>query len=295
MDTVEQLPSGDLFELVYDGLDVRNGTMNAREVVEAVSGLSKAFSIVAHERGLGDEYELRFKDVDHASFHLVFEAIAFAKANPAATSAITAGAAVGLNAVTNVVSGAYKVVTDIGALITAKKKLKGERVATTATQFSEFGVQLKAGEELIVLTKEQYELLLSQRVDRPLAQIVSPLSPAHVDQFEIRRAGIELATVSASERAYFDHHEIAEEKSREGTEITGTLNSLTKTSLRGTFYTSDGVHVPYRYTGGDIAQLLRGFASKEPLRVRGRVKYGNDGLPISLEINELDSLQRSFL
>jgi len=95
----------------------------------------------------------------------------------------------------------------------------------------------------------------------------------------MRRSEVELATVEASQRDYFDYREITEDRSREGTEISGTLNSLTKTSLRGTFYTTDGVHVPYKYNGGDIAQLLRGFAAREPLRVRCKIKYAAMGFP----------------
>ncbi len=283
----------DIFELVYEGPDVDTGTMGARELTEVFFGLTRAFSAVAHELDLGDEYELRVRDIDHASFHLVFEAIKYAKANPAAATAIAAGSAVVLNAVTSAVSGAYKVITDIGAMLEAKKKAKGERFATMPAQFTDGEVRLSApGDELIVLTKEQYELLLSQRLDRQLAQVVSPLVPARINRFHMRRKQVDLATVDAGQRGYFDFREVVEDQSREGTEIMGTLNSLTKTNLRGTFYTADGVHVPYRYTGGDIAQLLRGFSAREPLRVRGKIKYGNDGLPVSIDVQEIDFVQR---
>jgi hypothetical protein len=110
----------------------------------------------------------------------------------------------------------------------------------------------------------------------------------------MRRATQELVTVDARQRDYFDYVEVSEEKSREGTEIMGTLNSLTKTNLRGTFYTTDGVHVPYKYSGGDIAQLLRGFSSREPVRVRGRIKYGSDGIPDFVDVHDIEFLQREI-
>ena len=283
------------FELVYDGPNVASGTMSARYVAEVITGINRAFSIVASEHDLGDQYELRVRDVEHASFHLVLEAVAFSKANPGSASAMAAGAAVGLNAITNVVSGAYRVVTDIGKLIYAKKQLKGRRVATIPTEFADGEVQLSAPDELVILTKLQYELLLGQRIDRQLSQIVSPLEQNRIDSFEIKRAGQEIVSVAATQRDYFDYFEITEEKSREAYEIVGTLNSLTKTSLRGTFYTADGIHVPYRYTGGDINQLFRGFSSREPIRVHGRVKYGSDGIPTSVEIEDMEPLQRSLI
>lgn len=283
----------DSFEVVYQGPDVDAGTMSARELSEVLSGLTKTFNIIAYERDLGDRYDLRVKDVDHQSFHLILEAIEFTKSNPPAATAIAAGAAVALNAVTNTVSGAYKIITDIAAMIEAKKKAKGDRIARMLAQFDDGNVRLTASDkETILLTREQYELLLSQRVDRPLAQIVSPLAPQRINRLEIRRQTVNLATVDVGERDYFDYQEIIEDQSREGTEIVGTLNSLTKTSLRGTFYTSDGIHVPYRYTGGDIAQLLRGFSAREPLRVRGKIKYGGDGIPVSIEVQDIEFVQR---
>lgn len=283
----------DTFELVYEGPDVDTGTMSARELSDVLSGLTRAFSTVAYERELGDQYDLRVRDIEHRSFHLLFEAIAFAKANPAAATAISAGSAVVLNAVTNTVSGAYKLITDIAAMLEAKKKAKGERIARITAQFNDGEVRLLTPDgELIILTKEQYELLLSQRVDRQLAQIVSPLAPQRINRFVMRRKEVDLATVDAGQRDYFDYREVVEDQSREGTEIVGTLNSLTKTNLKGTFYTADGVHVPYRYTGGDINQLFRGFSAREPLRVRGKIRYGNDGVPVSIEVQDIDFLQR---
>jgi hypothetical protein len=141
-DQVQAIGDSDIFELVYQGPDVDDGSMSAREVAEVISGITRLFSTVAHERDLGDEYELRVRDIEHNSFHLVFEAIAYAKSNPVAASAISAGAGVGLNAVTNTVSGAYKVITDVGALLTAKKKARGERIAKISSEFTDREIRL---------------------------------------------------------------------------------------------------------------------------------------------------------
>ena len=81
-------PEATIFELVYHGPDVEDGTMAAREVAEVLSGMSRAFSTVAHEADLGDRYQLRIKDVESSSFHIVLEAIQYAKSNPAAATAI---------------------------------------------------------------------------------------------------------------------------------------------------------------------------------------------------------------
>lgn len=286
--------NADVFELVYQGPEVEDGTMSARQLVEVVTGLQKAFTTVAQDRDLSDRYELRIKDINHASVHLVFEAVGYAKANPPGAAVLVAAAGVGVNAITNVVQGIYRVVMDLASTIEAKRKAKGEPIARMSATFSDGDVQLLTPDGSIALSKEQYELLLSKRLDRSLSQIVSPLQHGKVNSFQIRREDRDLVNVNASERDYFDYVEVVEERTREGTEIDGTLNSLTKSNLRGTFYTTDGVHVPYRYTGGDLQQLFSGFSSRESVRVKGRVKYGSDGIPTYVEVEDIEPLQRSF-
>jgi hypothetical protein len=279
------------FELVYRGPDVEDGTMGARELAEVLAGVSRAFSTVASESDLGDRYQLRIKDVESKSFHVILKAIEYAKANPAPATAMIAATAVALQGLTAAISGAYRIIIDIAKLIDAKKRAKGRRVALLPTAFADGRVTLTVDDDLIVLTREQYEILLSRGVDRQLSQIVSPLEPKKIDRFEMRRSNAEMVTVEASQRDYFNYVEAVEEKSKEGTEIVGTLNSLNKTNLRGTFFTLDGVHVPYRYSGGDVAQLLRGFSTREPVRVHGQIKYGADGVPTFVDARIIEVLQ----
>lgn len=282
------------FELVYEGPEVDDGSMDARQLSEVLSGMTRAFSTVAYELELGDRYELRVVDVEKNSFHIVLSAIEYAKSNPAAASAIAAGSAVALSVLTNSVSGAYRVITDIAKYIDAKKRLRGAKVATLSAQFQDHEVRLLVGDDLIVMTKEQYELLLSQRIDRPVSQIVSPLAPNKINTFQIRSKKAELATIDAKQREYFDVVETTEERVQDGTELVGMFNSLSKNNLRGTFYTSEGVHVPYKYVGGDVAMLLRGFTAREQVRVHGRVKYASDGIPSYLEVQDIQIVQRGF-
>jgi hypothetical protein len=280
------------FELVYIGPDLETGTMSARELTEVFTGITKGFSVIAHERDLGDQYELRVRDIEHQSFHLVFEAVAFAKANPVVAGVTVAGATLGWSAVKDTVSGIYRVVTDLAKAIDAKLTAKGESIGRLPAKFSDSGVIVEGPDGPIELTKEQYELLLSRRMDKPLAQIVSPLAQNRVNKFELRRAKTPIASVELSQRDYFDYQEVNESETREGTEIVGTLNSFNKTNLRGTFHTVEGMHVPYRYSGGDVNKLLRGFAAKESILARGKVVYGGDGTPIRVDIQDLDFVQR---
>jgi hypothetical protein len=282
------------FELIYQGPDLQDGTMSARELAEVLTGVSRAFTTVACEADLGDRYQLRIRDVESNSFHIILEAIEYAKANPAPATAIIAGAAVAMQALSVTISGAYRVVTDIAKLIDAKKRARGKRIALLPTVFEDGQATITAPDDVIVLTKEQYELLLTQRVDRHLSQIVSPLEPKKIDTFQMRHSNSELVIVEARQRDYFDYVEVTEEKSKEGTSIVGTLNSLSKNNLRGTFYTADGVHVPYRYVGGDVGQLFRGFTARELLKVHGRIKYGTDGVPRFVEVQDIEVFQRGM-
>lgn len=289
-------PEPEEFEFVYDGTEVDNGSMDANEVVDVLTGLTRTFSTVANEMESNERLQLRVKDVEPGSFRIIFEVVQFAKENPAAASALAGMGAVALSTVSLASSGAYRVVTDIAKLIFAKKKLKGAKLATQHAVFEDGSVALELpnDKELLILTKEQYELLLSKRVDKHLSQIVSPLETKRIESFEMRRASTELVKVDASQRQYFEYYEVVEDQSKEGTQIVGILNSLSKSNLRGTFHTQEGVHVPYRYVGGDVGQLLRGFASRELVRVRGKIRYGGDGLPNYIEAQNVDILQRKF-
>jgi hypothetical protein len=289
-------PQPEEFEFVYAGPEVATGSMEANEVVDVLTGLTRTFSTIVNEMESNERLQLRVKDVEPGSFRIIFELIQFAKENPAAMSSLAATGAVVLSAVTLATSGGYRVVTDIAKLIYAKTKLKGAKVATQRATFDDGAVTLELPDEkgLLVLTKEQYELLLSKRLDKHLSQIVSPLEAKRIDSFEMRRAATEMVKVEASQRGYFDYFEVTEEKSKEGTQIVGTLNSLSKSSLRGTFHTSEGVHVPYKYVGGDVGQLLQGFAARELVRVHGKIKYGSDGLPTHIEAQNIDILQRKI-
>ena len=295
LENINRAVQNEIFEFVYNGPDVQDGSISAKDLVECVSGLSRAFSIISDEYETAERYQVRVRDLEHNSAHIIFEAIAFAKATPATAGVIgttlTASAAIALNATTNAVSGAYRVLTDLGVIIEVKKRLEGRRVARQRARFPDGQVELDTGTGLVLLTKEQYELLLAQKVDRPLAQIVSPLTPERIDDFKLLRGEEKLTTVVAAQKDYFDYTEIKEEVSKEGSEINGVLNSLNKTNLRGTFHTVDGIHVPYRYTGGNISQLLRGFTSREPIRATGRVRYGTDNIPRLVEIQSIDILQ----
>ncbi|MCU1322167.1 MAG: hypothetical protein JWM43_1816 [Acidobacteriaceae bacterium] len=285
------------FEFIYDGPDVANGSMNARQLALAVSGMNRVFATTAQEHNLGGEYEVRVRDIKHASFHLVWEAVALMKQHQDMIPAAITGAVVLIGTASAAISNPGMIISDIAAMITAKKRLRGARMSTLATEFIDGEVRLTVpgdSESKVVLTREQYELLLSHRVDRSIADIIAPLAPALVDRFEIRRGNIELASVVASEKDYFSVRPPAEDKGREGSEIIGAFNSLNKTSLRGTFHALGDVHVPYKYSGGDIARLLRGFSSKEPVRVFGKVRYGADGILQSIDVKDIEFLQQDF-
>jgi hypothetical protein len=290
--TVEKEPAAvERFELVYAGPDVDDGSMDARQLADVLTGMTRAFSTIAYEEEFEGPFRLRVADIESHSFHILFQAIEFAKCNPGAAAAIATGAAVGWKVLTDTASGAYKILKDIAAYIDTKKKLKGARIATTETKFEENQVRLILPGELILLTKEQYELLLGKKIDKPVSQVISPLLPKRIDTFRVRHANTDLVKVEAAQREYFQYSEPAEEEVKDGGELEGVLDSLTKSKLRGTFHTVEGVHVPYKYVGDDVPSLLRGFAAREKVRVFGRVKYSSDGVPSFVDVQDVRVLQ----
>lgn len=290
--SVEQEPTTvERFELVYTGPDVDDGSMDARQLADVLTGVTRAFTTIAYEEEFEDVFRLRVVDVESHSFHILFQAIELAKSNPGAAAAVASGAAVAWTAFKDTASGAYKVLKDIAACIDAKKKLKGAKVATAETKFEEHQVKLVLPDELILLTKEQYELLLSKKIDKPISQVISPLEPKRIDTFSVRHANTDLVKVEAIQREYFQYVEPTEEKVEDARELVGVLDSFTKSRLRGTFHTVEGVHVPYKYVGQDVPTLLRGFAAREPVRVFGRVKYSADGVPSFVEIQDVRVVQ----
>ena len=155
-------PESNIFEFVYEGPDVNNGTMDAKELLDVLTGLTRAFSTVAHEREVADRYELRINDIESGSIRLIFEAIAFAKSNPPAATAVTAGAAVALNAASNVVSGLYKVVIDLAKFIDAKRRTKGARLATVPASFIDGEVRLTLPDDLDCVDERAIRIAFEQ-------------------------------------------------------------------------------------------------------------------------------------
>jgi hypothetical protein len=279
-------------EIIYQGPDVNDGSMDARQFSEALSGIADAFSTVANEINYDEQYKLRITSTQKGSFHILLSAIAYAQANPAPAVAIVTGASVSYNAVRDSISGLYRIIVDIITCITSKKKLQGRDIKDFPINNINNDIRIMLPTDTIILSREQYDLLVSKRLDKPISQMVSPLAPQKIDLFSIKHSDSNVATVKSSEKDYFNCIKTSTESTENGIEITGTLNSLSKSNRRGTFYTLDGRHIPYRYDGNDDSMLMKGFSSQEPVIVRGSIKYDRGGSATSLEIKEISILQR---
>ena len=265
--------------------------MEAKQVGEVLIGFSTAVSVVADEFEPSERYQLRVRDVKKQSFHFLMEIIAFARENPEATKALAELGGVALAAIKMGSKGAWRVLQAIARLIEAKKKLKGAKLAKLKTTFKDGEVIIELEGDLLRLTKGEYELLLGRYLDRAIAQVVSPLDPNRIDTFGIVQADKILTQVQASEKPYFETTEESQQEVKE-TLLKGKLNSLSKSKFRGTLHTTDGTHVQYRYVGKDMNALYEGFASKDDLKIHGRVRYASDGIPIFVEVDQIEVLQQ---
>ena len=148
----------------------------------------------------------------------------------------------------------------------------------------------QTGEQL-PLTKEEFELLQSGALDADLDRLTTPLEAGKVEEFEITADENAIATVQAEERPYFIHESKEVTTTKNNVTLEGELNSHSKSSNRGTFYTVGGKHIPYRYCGEDISPLLRGYAHRGFVRVRGTVKFDENMDPIGIDISEVELKQ----
>jgi len=185
-------------------------------------------------------------------------------------------------------TGAYKVIKDIAAVIWGKKGLKGQPVTTNSYTFNDQRIILQGVE----LTPEQLEYLQSGELDPDLDRITRPLEENRgANEFQLKTGDEELVKVTNEERAYFAHTESAITTTRDEVWLEGTLNSHSKRSNRGMFYTVAGKHIYYRYVGEDIRPLLRAYAYSGTVRVRGKVKFDSNLDPLSIEIRDIELTQ----
>jgi hypothetical protein len=276
-------------ELVYDGEDVQGGILPVEYMIDALVGFSSAYAKVAR-RSFGEEiqHNIRVVGLKDGSARILIDVFEYVTKNPGSATVFLTGATV-------VGGAAYRVVTDIGKYIAAKKHTKGKRPKRFAFRAQGTVDVFNDSDEPIELTKEQFEFLESRLLDHDVEKMTAPLDNEKVDLFKLRRGRDDvLAEVNHSERPFFIGEERTVTTTKDDIWLEGTLNSFAKDKNRGTFYTLSGKHISYHYIGQDEQELLSAFAHKGVVRVQGRVSFDEDLEPIHIDIKRVERRQKGF-
>lgn len=276
-------------ELVYDGEEVKTGSIPIEYLIHALSGFSGAYEKVSGQtEGQDIEHRIKVVGLRHDSIHILLDIFEFIKANPAAAGVIETG-------VIALTAGAYKVVKDISKYIEAKRHLRGKSPRNSILFEGDkiFLVDPETGDRLQI-SKEEADRLLMGLLDSDVERMVLPLNGTRVTDFEIRHKSESLVKVNSKEKSYFAYTPPVVTGTESDRWMEGTLNSLTKDRARGTFHTVSGKHVPYRYVGHDQHQLIQAFAHDGVVRALSDVHFDAENNPCLLDIKAIEIGQRTF-
>jgi len=250
----------------YEGVDVDGGAMHIEDVVTALQGFSGAYGKVANSLTPSTHHELRLAAVEKGSFNLSI--VSFVSMHQKEIAA----------AMPEVVSAARYVFGIIKDVIESKRHVKGKPYEISIQGSNNAVVVINADGATLAIPKEVAEILKDKMIDSDLSKITSPLSEGRVDiacLSAMDDEGSIETTISSEEKSYFDADPDIRTSSE--VEIQGSIVSLNKETLRGTFKLSDGSKIQFRYVGENPEGFFPNFSHKGLLRVSA-VAFFDDSL-----------------
>jgi hypothetical protein len=255
--------------------------MPIEEVILALKGFAGAYGKVAENLLPSSSHELRISAVEKSSFDLAILAwIASSQGNETLSVLKTAG------------SAAKYVFSIVAKIIDVKKHTKSKpyQIAVEGSNNTTIIINNDGGK--MEFPREALEILTSKLVDTDLARIASPLSDNLIINAELTATdeqGSLEANIASTDKEYFVVPE--SEETGNPAEISGTLVSLNKETLRGTFKRTDGLKIPYRYIGENPQGFWASFSHKGAVRV-SCIAYFDENLELKrLEIQQVIRLQ----
>jgi len=266
-------------ELVYDGEEVKDGSVPVDYMIDALVGFSSAYAKIARRTpGAEQEHRIRVVGLKSNSTHILVDIVEFTKAHPLAAGVLLKGGF-------DFAKGAYRVIKDITGVFKAKKHLEGKPFKDGNVVIKDSVIILlnETGAQLPI-TKEQLEYLRNALIDPDLDKMTAPLEDERIDKFEMKSGAESLAEASRKERPYFSTARKSITTTRDDVTLEGSLNSLTKDRRKGMFYTVSGKHIPYQFVGPDEQQLLDAFSHPGVVKARGKVSFDGNLEPIHMQI-----------
>lgn len=269
-------------ELVYDGPDVKNGTIGLEDMVSALIGFGRAYAKVAELHRVEVPHQLRVTGIRRASADIQI-AVQFATPEM-------------LSAMGTVLTAAGGILASIALII------KVTRHAGKPSRAKEPNISVKGDGNVVVVNgagakmeipKREYDIWHSGLLESDLHNLTRPLEAGRIDYVEFRqdRKPIEGTRIDADERDLFEHSTQGVTTTKDDVWLEGELRSLNKKTNVGMFYLTDGRGVRYRFASSKPQHLYRGFAHVGPVRVRCRAHFDESLNPVFVEVFDVKLMQ----
>lgn len=272
-------------KLKYAGPDVDDGSMSVEDIVPALQGFSSSYGKVASTQNIDFQHKMRITGVGKGSFDILLE-------------------------VSNKLSEVGPLLNNLpevalGTLIL--KKIVGVIKIKKHTEKKSYTEKINAKGKTVVINNfknvkleiplDVFQLFKSDALEQDLSKITQPLQDGQIDSTEINVIGQKekiYEKISLKEKPFFDVDEVIVAKTQKMT-LTGILNSLTKTTNKGTFYLNDGTRVTYRLAGKKPEILYPFFIHKGPVRIECIAHLDENLKPSLLDIYKIEAMQTDLL
>ena len=272
--------------LRYEGPDVDDGTMSLQDAVPVLQGLASAYGKLAATSDPHSTHRLRITGVKPGSVVFSIDVWTFLDQN---AGVIQAAGVIG--------TVAAAIIGRIIWLVRAKKHVKNEPFREQIGRVNNTIIITNSQNVTLEMPLEVYELFKAGTLDTDLNKIVSPLSAGKIDAAELEARtpdGVVLRErIEAAERPYFETTNTVTTTTKP-TWFTVRLNSVTKSTNRGFVYLLDGTRASYAYVGNDAMKLYTLVAHDGPIRVYCAAQMDENLKVISLDIYDLEKVQREL-
>jgi|GEM_PF-1170056 len=280
-------------EIEYAGKEVDDGTMALEEIIPALQGLSSAYGKVAVLQNPEAQHKLRVTGVGKGTFHILVEAWNLAVANKDAigltSEIVTIASVAGI--------AAYNVIKTIVGVVTTTKHIKKKPYTEKINGINQ-SINITNSENVTIeVPLYVYQIYKEGLIKQDLNKITGSLEEAKIDSTTLKvksKQGNIEETITAQEKSFFEVEEVITATTKEMW-LTGVLNSLTKTTNRGSFYLNDGTRVPYHLGGENPESMYRHFIYKGQVKVKCVASLDENLKPVQIDIFEIIPLQSPLM
>ncbi|MFC1650258.1 hypothetical protein ACFL2X_01670 [Candidatus Latescibacterota bacterium] len=266
----------------YNGDDVDNGTMAIEDMIAALQGFSGAYGKIVKHKNIEAKHELRITGIQKGSCELVIDAQEILDQNVEPSIAETGN------------RGVYDILEIIDHTVHLMKHVKKENYDYNLNGGNNTVEVINADGSGIEVPYQVFELFKTGAIAEDIKKIVSPIEEGKIDSgFILSRKDDdgELKTgIDLTEKAFFE----VEKKDITKTdklELTGILNSLTKTTNKGRFILSNSSQVTYFLAMDRPEDYYHLFAHKGSVRVKCYALLDESLTVTKIDIIDIEKIQ----